>query len=420
MKQQEKSIHNYTQRLITYRRNIQQLHNGQVALCFLDHLGALGLSAARVSKYASHIPPLLRLITTDLKSITKSDIETVIAAINNGPFKEWTKHDKKLTLRKLVQYAKKGSCAKKTPLPSEVSWIDLCVKEKDPRVTPEKLLTSEDFNALIKATENRRDRAMTYVLFEAALRPGELLTMRVSGVEFKADYCLISANGKTGIKRIPLVVSSRPLLDWLSEHPFRDTPNAPLWCALDRCSFGQRLSYGHFHRILKHLAKRAGLRKDVWPYLYRHTSLTAMAKVFTECRLEQFAGWTYGSKMTRRYVHFSARDLEDAMLELHGLKTSQKDTGIIKMVTCQRCNTQNPIGTIRCTTCGMIIDKQTALELEEKQTKKDTDLQQRLDKLEAYIKAQIQQQPPQQPHPHPLNQPQTAQQAFSTHQSPSK
>ncbi|MCL2257841.1 MAG: hypothetical protein FWC14_06615 [Candidatus Bathyarchaeota archaeon] len=41
------------------------------------------------------------------------------------------------------------------------------------------------------------------------------------------------------------------------------------------------------------------------------------------------------SKMTSRYVHFSARDLEDAVLELYGLKTTTKDTGIAKLFDCQ-------------------------------------------------------------------------------------
>jgi hypothetical protein len=140
-------------------------------------------------------------------------------------------------------------------------------------------------------------------------------------------------------------------LEWLEEHPFRDEPDAPLWCSLASNSEGKRLSYVHFRGIIKRLACKAGIKKDVWPYLYRHTSLTAMAKVFTEARLEQFAGWTYGSKMTRRYVHFSARDLEDAVLELHGLKTASKDLGIVKLIDCPRCGSKNAVGKVRCTPC---------------------------------------------------------------------
>jgi ribosomal protein L37E len=124
-----------------------------------------------------------------------------------------------------------------------------------------------------------------------------------------------------------------------------------------------------------------------------------MAKVFTESRLEQFAGWTYGSKMTRRYVHFSARDLEDAILELHGLRVSSKDNGLAKMIACPRCGNKNPFGNIRCATCGFVLDKETALKLEdaEKQTgkaleKKNVELQDRLEKLEGAISALLQAQ----------------------------
>jgi len=182
------------------------------------------------------------------------------------------------------------------------------------------------------------------------------------------------------------------LLEWLQEHPLRDDPNAPLWCSLASNYEGDRLSYKHFRTLIKRLGKKAGLKKDIWPYLYRHTTLTAMAKVFTEPRLKQFAGWTYGSKMTRRYVHFSARDLEDAMLELHGLKEPQKNEGIAKLVECPRCGNKNPFGNVRCGFCGMVIDQETALKIEEEERKKNQILQTRLEKLETVISSLLESQ----------------------------
>jgi len=385
-------IHDYDQRLIRARRSLKLLPNGEVAIRFLDHLSALGLSLARVTKYAAHMPVLLRAINTDLKTMTKQDVEAIVADINCSKQKAWTKRDKKLVLRKLIQYAKTNSCAKGTPLPPEVNWISLAVKNKDSRVTPESLLTQEEFTAIIKATTNKRDRAIVYVLFEAALRPGELLTMTISSVIFKEEYCLIAANGKTGIKRIPLVMSCKPLLEWLEDHPNKSEPDAPLWCTLSSNRVGERLSYRHFRLNIKKLAKKSGIKKDIWPYLYRHTSLTAMAKVFTEARLEQFAGWTYGSKMTSRYVHFSARDLEDAVLELHGLKTATKDAGITKIENCPRCGNKNPIGKVRCASCGMVLDKETAIKLEdakqqseESSVKQNAEVQARFEALEGAI-----------------------------------
>lgn len=358
-------IYDYEGRLRRCRRIIAGLRNGELALRFLDHLGALGLSLARVSKIAGHLPALLRMVDFNLGEATRADVERVVAAINNnGRWREWTKHDKKLVLRKLIQYAKCGSCERGKPLPPEVSWIKLNVRGNDNRVTPEALLTREDFEALIRAAENRRDKALLYVMFEGALRPGELLSMNVGSVLFRNDYCLIAVNGKTGVKRLPLVVSYGPLLEWLEEHPRRADPNAPLWCSLAANRKGERLSYGHFRLIIKRLSKRAGLRKEVWPYLFRHSMLTTLAKVFTEAKLEKYAGWVHGSKMSARYVHFSARDLEDAVLKLHGLKNSDEDEDALKLVECPRCRGKNPPGKVRCKFCGYILDRKVALETE--------------------------------------------------------
>ena len=254
-----KPIHDYAQRIKRNRYNIQQLPNGQLGLQFLDHLNALGLSLGRISKCNSHLPVLLRIIDgADIKTMTKTDIEHIVTQINNRPNKESIKADNKLLLRKLVQYAKQGSCAKNTPIPQEVNWISLTVKEKNPKVTPENLLTQEEITSILKAVTNKRDRAIIYVLFEAALRPSELLTMRVGSVLFKDECYLIAANGKTGIKRMPLVTSSKPLLQWLEEHTCRDDPEAPLWCSLSVNHIGERLSYTHFCLIIKNLAKKAG------------------------------------------------------------------------------------------------------------------------------------------------------------------
>jgi hypothetical protein len=223
---------------------------------------------------------------------------------------------------------------------------------------------------MVKVTDNARDRALVYTLFEGALRPGELLGMDVGSVEFKDKYCLITVNGKTGLKRIPLVAAYRPLLEWLEQHPRRSDPTAPLWCSMATNYKGERLSYRHFRLIIQGLARRAGLKKAVWPYLFRHSTLTALAKVFTEARLEQYAGWVHGSKMSARYVHFSARDLEDAVLELHGMK-APVHVDVPKLIECPRCKENFPLGTVHCSVCGYILDKKLAAKKEEDERRKD-------------------------------------------------
>jgi integrase/recombinase XerD len=379
-------IYDFEQRIARCRRLIAGLRNGDVALRMLDHLASLGLSAAAISNHAAHLVAVLRLIDFDVGMATRSDVERVVAKINgNKRWRKQTKYHKRVVLRRLIQYAKCGTCERGAPVPPEVSWIKLSKSHKDSRVTPENLLTPEEFNALVSGTENARDKAMLYVLFEGALRPGELLSMSVGSVEFKDTHCLITVNGKTGLKRIPLVVSHKPLLEWLTLHPRRSDPTAPLWCSLATNYKGERLSYRHFRLIIKRLAKNAGLRKAVWPYIFRHTTLTALAKVFTEARLEQYAGWVHGSKMSSRYVHFSARDLEDAVLELHGIKSPEKSVELPKLIACPRCGESNAVGTTRCTECGYVLDKNFATKIEEEEERWREEIMSRIERLEKSI-----------------------------------
>ncbi|MEM1587404.1 MAG: hypothetical protein QXX94_08180 [Candidatus Bathyarchaeia archaeon] len=81
-------------------------------------------------------------------------------------------------VRNLVQYAKCGSCRRNTPVP-ETSWFSINGSEKDSKVKPEMLLSLEDVRAMNNAAENERDRTLISVLFEATLRPSELLAMKV-------------------------------------------------------------------------------------------------------------------------------------------------------------------------------------------------------------------------------------------------
>jgi len=63
-------IYDYEGRLKRYRRLIAGLRGGGIALRFLDHLNALSLNMARVSKIASHLPALLRLIDSNIGEAT--------------------------------------------------------------------------------------------------------------------------------------------------------------------------------------------------------------------------------------------------------------------------------------------------------------------------------------------------------------
>jgi hypothetical protein len=144
-------IYDFEQRIARYRRVIAGLRNGDVALRMLDHLASLGLSTAAISNYAAHLVAVLRLIDFDVEKATRNDVERVVAKINsNKRWREQTKYHKRVVLRRLIQYAKCGTCERGAPVPPEVSWIKLSKNSRDSRVTPENLLTPEEFVELPK------------------------------------------------------------------------------------------------------------------------------------------------------------------------------------------------------------------------------------------------------------------------------
>jgi site-specific recombinase XerD len=379
-------IYNYPRRLEKHKEAIAAMKNGLLTLNFLDHLLVQGLFLARVSKYAAHLRTLLRIIDFQPENASKQQIESAVAWIQSRGYAEWTKHDLKLILRKLIQFAKTGNCNKNTPLPEEVAWIPLNVRQHE-TVTAEDLLTIEDVLNIVKNARNLRDQAMLSTLFEGALRITELLTMRVGSVEFRDNYCLLSVNGKTGFRRVIVVLASGVLRDWLNQHPYRNDPNAPLWVSLSTNGDKRAFHYASFRELVKNTAKKAGIKKRVWGYLFRHSQLTLLAKKLTEPQLKGVAGWTQSSKMAARYVHFSGRDNEYAILTIHGMSGAdeQKENGIMMLVTCPRCRAKNSPATIRCIRCGLILDQKTAIELQSKEEKKLDDALSRLESLEKLV-----------------------------------
>ncbi len=59
---------------------------------------------------------------------------------------------------------------------------------------------------------------------------------------------------QTGIKTLALVLSYKPLLEWLEEHPLKDEPDAYLWYSKN--DKDKRISYYRLDTFIERLAKQ--------------------------------------------------------------------------------------------------------------------------------------------------------------------
>jgi len=317
-----------------------------------------GYSKARIIKYLDTLERTARLLGKPFEEAKKEDIQDLIAEIEQRDYSEWTKHDYKVILRVFYRWLR--NC----DYPEETSWIKL--KSTNNRKLPEELLTVEEVNKLVDAAEHIRDKAFIQTLYESGCRIGELLALQIKHLKIDNFGAVLLVNGKTGQRRVRVIASAPKLQQWIENHPLKSDPNAPLWVTVGTNSRNKVWNYGTAKEVLKKLVKKAGIKKRVYPHLFRHTRATHLANHLTEAQMKQYFGWVQGSKMASIYVHLSGRDVDKALLKLNGIKVEEDEKEPeFKPKVCPRCGARNSPDAKFCSKCGMCLDESMALQVDE-------------------------------------------------------
>jgi len=346
-----------------YRKLLGRLHpaDSRDAERFAQELLGQGLTAGRVLKYLLTLGVVSRRIGKPLRELTAEDVNTWAVWLHTeSGYTEWYRCALITMVRKYLRWLGREELAKllKLKLP------------KNSRL-PEEILTEEEIRRLAEATCNTRDRAFVLALYESGCRVGEFLPLKLKHVSFDSHGAVLRVEGKTGARRVRVIASAIALQRWLEEHPEKNNPEAYLWCPLptpnnprraDRC-----ISYNSVHRLLKELAKRAGVRKNVHPHALRHARATHLARHLTEAQMKEFFGWTQDSSMAATYVHLSGRDVDSTLLGIYGIQEAREaQQPVLKPQECPRCQEVNDPASKFCRRCGLPLkDAQVADKLED-------------------------------------------------------
>jgi len=88
-----------------------------------------------------------------------------------------------------------------------------------------------------------------------------------------------------------------------------------------------------------------------------------LAKHLTEAQLKEYFGWTQASDMASRYVHLSGRDVDSAIMKLHGIKVEETEAEMkLHQVKCPRCKEENPSNFSLCKRCGAALNPRIAMD----------------------------------------------------------
>jgi site-specific recombinase XerD len=309
-------------------------------------------------------------IKKDFTSFTKEEIKSLCASINNSDYAEWTKHDRLVAIKRFMKFLyeqKDDKTFDKGEYPDNVKWIRTTIKDNR-TMKPKDLLTPDDIKKLANQTNNLRDRALVMVLFESGARVGEAQEIRVKDVVFDKYGALLDLHGKTGSRRIRLISSAPSISNWLLDHPEKSEPQfheSYLFASLWGKNRGGYLSYVQINLLLREAAKKAGIQKPVRPHWFRHSRATMLARQLPEAVMCEFFGWKPGSKEVGTYTHLSAKNIDNAILKLHGIKAEEdQDTKRFEPIVCPRCGIKNDPGAKYCSGCSLGLDEKSVMEFD--------------------------------------------------------
>lgn len=300
-----------------------------------------------------------------IQSMAKT--EKLADKITNSEYKAWTKSDYRTLLKQLWKVANKYDL---DDTPKKIKWLKTGVPKRD-KTSPKNLMTQEEILLMIKHS-NAKQAAIISILYDAGLRVSELIALKKSDLEFIKEGVRIHvpAGTKTGERDILAIDCAPHLARWLSVHPIQGDkaqlfPSEPY-----ARHYGVFTSAG-VNKLLKEVARKAGIKKRIHPHLFRHSAATRMAKHLTESALKAYFGWVGDSDMAAVYVHLSGRDVDGQVLAMHG-KTQPKEKEVNKLtpINCERCGRTLAHDATLCDKCGYPTDankaKQADLEMQDR------------------------------------------------------
>ena len=353
-------IHDYDRNLEREIENLKRFglseHNKELILEFYRYNYSRDISKPRMMRQINSLKYGARFVKKDFEKATAKDFQEYIAFRKEQGRATATIDTDKEIFKTFYKWLDNGKYFE------VVEWMRS--RKKKSNKLPENLLTQEDIKEMEKKANNPRDKAFLTVLWETGARVGELGTLQLKNVVFDEMGCKILVNGKTGMRRIRIINSAPSLLEWINQHPNRSNPEAFVW--VNRIKrFGILMTHRSIMRMLKLLGLRAGIKKPVNPHHFRHSRATYMSQFLTEAQMKEYFGWCQNSDMVAQYVHLSGKQVDDAILRMHGLKEPDKKEDILKNRSCPRCKTLNDHNNKYCEKCWLPLTEQAANELDE-------------------------------------------------------
>ncbi len=293
---------------------------------------------SKLNKIKSILIQIVDITQKDLDKLTREDVVDFVGLLNNSGRTDWTTNEIKVYLKKFLLWQYKDL--------EMVKGIKQKSKENafnDKRINEATLFTEQEVNKLIRSAETLRMKAWILLAFETGARPEEITNLKWKNIAFGdediTDVTLYS--NKTGKTRVfPVKRTSVHLKRWRQEFSYPDVNNEDYVFPSPR-NRDKPMHQTSFRDRLKVLAKKAGIEKPVFSYLFRHTRATKLYEELPQQIAEKLLGH---KNMAQIYAHISNKKAKRSMLDkIYNIKelSPEKKAELEKKIEQQRIEFKN-------------------------------------------------------------------------------
>ncbi len=183
-------------------------------------------------------------------------------------------------------------------------------------------LSLEEIDRIIQAIdlstmEGARNKAIMETLYGCGLRVSELIHLRISNLFFKDSFIKITGKGDKE-RLIPIgSIAREEILHYLN----RIRPLVNVKHGHEDILFlnrrGRKLSRVMIFTIIKELARKAGIKKNISPHTFRHSFATHLVEGGADLRAVQEMLGHESITTTEIYTHLDRDYLRSAIIQFH-------------------------------------------------------------------------------------------------------
>jgi integrase/recombinase XerD len=183
-------------------------------------------------------------------------------------------------------------------------------------------LNIEEVNRIIAAVdrtkpEGERNVAMLETLYGCGLRVSELTSLKISNLHFKEGF--ISIIGKGDKQRLVPIgsIAKKHIEIYLKADRYGRQTKKGDEDILFLNRRGSRLSRVMIFMIIKELAEKAGVHKNISPHTFRHSFATHLIEGGADLRAVQDMLGHESITTTEIYTHLDREYLRDVIIQFH-------------------------------------------------------------------------------------------------------